>query len=155
MFKSENSQAAGIRSKALVAANSNPAPSAGPGNDKTLIAGSLVHIIELKDPAYDIATYGWFVQDLPRRIGSSKPLDAAIAAFVAGFSTLQDKTKSKVDALDRYVFALKTLRKSMQSPARGNSADNMCSIYLIAICQVSLISYLFLNIVRLMTRPSL
>ncbi|KAH7150735.1 hypothetical protein DER46DRAFT_689315 [Fusarium sp. MPI-SDFR-AT-0072] len=122
MFKSENLQAAGRRAKALVAANSNPAPSAGLSNKKTLIAGSLIHIIELRDPAYDISTYGWFIQDLPRRVCSRRPLSAAITAF-----------KSKFDALDRYVFALKTLRESVQNPARANSMDNMCSICLIAI----------------------
>jgi hypothetical protein len=155
MFKSENPQAARRGSKALVATNPNPVPAAGPSSDKTLLAANLVYIIELRDPACDISTYGWFVQDLPRRIGSNEPLDAAITAFISGFGTLQDKTKSKVDALDRYGFALKALRKTMQNPAQANPADNMCSIYLIAICQVSLISSLFLNIVRLMTRPSL
>jgi hypothetical protein len=102
------------------------------------MAGSLVHIIELSNPAYDISTYGWFVKDLPRHIGSSKSLDAAIGAFVAGFSTLQNKTTSRVDALHRYGNAIKALRESMQSSSGMNLADRVCSIYLIAICQVIL-----------------
>ncbi|VTO90236.1 unnamed protein product [Fusarium graminearum] len=137
MFKSENPQAVRKGSKALVATNPNSVPAAGPSSGKTLLASNLVHIIELRDPACDISTYGWFIQDLPRRIGSNEPLDAAIAAFVAGFGTLQDKTMSTVDALDRYVFALKALRKSMQNSVQANSVDNICSIYLIAICQES------------------
>jgi hypothetical protein len=96
-----------------------------------------VHILDLNDPAYDISTYGSFVVDLPRLVGSSKSLDAAISAFVAGFNTLRNRTLSKVTALDRYVYALKTLRESMNDASQVNSVDNMCSIYLIAICQVS------------------
>ncbi|KAH6960337.1 hypothetical protein DER45DRAFT_611274 [Fusarium avenaceum] len=135
VFKSENSQASGKRSRALVATITNPQPSAGPRNDKTLIASNLVHIIELSNPAYDISTYGWFVKDLPRHIGSSKSLDAAIGAFVAGFSTLQNNTTSKVHAFHRYGNAVTALRESIRSSAGMNLADRMCSIYLIAICQ--------------------
>ncbi|KAI6764386.1 hypothetical protein HG530_008175 [Fusarium avenaceum] len=135
VFKSENSQASGKRSRALVATITNPQPSAGPRNDKTLIASNLVHIIELSNPAYDISTYGWFVKDLPRHIGSSKSLDAAIGAFVAGFSTLQNNTTSKVDAFHRYGNAVTALRESIHSSVEMNLADRMCSIYLIAICQ--------------------
>ncbi|KAF4332236.1 hypothetical protein FBEOM_13972 [Fusarium beomiforme] len=129
MFKSENSQVFKKHSKL------DPAPSSAPSNDKTLVAGNLVYIIEYANPGYDISTYGWFVKDLPRHIGSSKPLDAAITAFVTGFGPLKDKSISKVDALDKYVFALKALRESMQDPVQAFSADNMCSIYLISICQ--------------------
>lgn len=116
-------------------------PSSALSNDKTLVAGNLVHILEFDNPGYDISTYGWFVKDLPRHVGSSKPLDAAITAFVTGFGPLKDRSVSKVDALDKYVFALKALRESMQDPAQAFSADNMCSIYLISICQVSPLLY--------------
>lgn len=98
-----------------------------------------MHILEYDNPGYDISTYGWFVKDLPRHVGSSKPLDAAITAFVAGFGPLKDRSASKVDALDKYVFALRVLRESMQDPKQAFSAANMCSIYLISICQVCLL----------------
>jgi hypothetical protein len=131
VFKSENSQAAKKHIKTVAG------PSSALSNDKTLVAGNLVHILEFDNPGYDVSTYGWFVKDLPRHIGSSKPLDAAITAFVTGFGSLKDKRLPKVEALDKYVFALKSLRESMQDPAQAFSADNMCSIYLISICQVS------------------
>ncbi|KAF4969174.1 hypothetical protein FSARC_3550 [Fusarium sarcochroum] len=134
MFKSENSQAAGKRSRALVPVNASSPPSSGPSNEQSSMTGELVHIIELQDTGYDISTYGWFVKDLPRHIGSSPPLDAAIKAFVASFNTLHNKA-SEVNALDRYVYALKALRESMQDPAQATSSNNMCSIYLISICQ--------------------
>ncbi|KAJ9427949.1 hypothetical protein FOXG_01342 [Fusarium oxysporum f. sp. lycopersici 4287] len=129
VFKSENTQAAKKHTKTVAG------PSSALSNDKTLVAGNLVHILEFDNPGYDISTYGWFVKDLPRHVGSSKPLDAAITAFVTGFGPLKDRSVSKVDALDKYVFALKALRESMQDPAQAFSADNMCSIYLISICQ--------------------
>ncbi|KAF5542990.1 hypothetical protein FMEXI_7226 [Fusarium mexicanum] len=129
VFKSENNQAAKKHSKAVAG------PSSALSNDKTLVAGSLVHILEFDNPGYDISTYGWFVKDLPRHVGSSKPLDAAIAAFVTGFAPLKDRSVSKVEALDKYVFALRGLREAMQDPEKAFSADNMCSIYLISICQ--------------------
>ncbi|KAI7759369.1 hypothetical protein LZL87_008746 [Fusarium oxysporum] len=129
VFKSENTQAAKKHTKAVAG------PSSALSNDKTLVAGNLVHILEFDHPGYDISTYGWFVKDLPRHVGSSKPLDAAITAFVTGFGLLKDRSVSKVDALDKYVFALKALRESMQDPAQAFSADNMCSIYLVSICQ--------------------
>ncbi|KAF5628915.1 hypothetical protein F52700_8008 [Fusarium sp. NRRL 52700] len=129
VFKCENTQAARKHIKAVAG------PSSALSNDKTLVAGKLVHILEFDDPGYDISTYGWFVKDLPRHVGSSKPLDAAISAFVTGFSPLKDRSVSKVDALDKYVFALRALREAMQDPEQAFSADNMCSIYLISICQ--------------------
>ncbi|KAG4272996.1 hypothetical protein FPRO04_10076 [Fusarium proliferatum] len=129
LFKSENTQAAKKHIKAVAG------PSSALSNDKTLVAGNLVHILEYDNPGYDISTYGWFVKDLPRHVGSSKPLDAAITAFVAGFGPLKDRSASKVDALDKYVFALRVLRESMQDPKQAFSAANMCSIYLISICQ--------------------
>jgi hypothetical protein len=138
VFKSENQQAAKNVSQTVVARKNNPAPAPVLSNEKTLMSGNLVHILNLDDPAYDISTFGLFVVDLPRHVGSSKSLDAAIGAFVAGFGTLQNKTMSKVFALDRYVYAIKTLRETMNNPVLANTKDNMCSIYLIAICQVSI-----------------
>ncbi|UZP32320.1 hypothetical protein NXS19_000136 [Fusarium pseudograminearum] len=111
VFKSENLQAAKKSSKTVAVTRRNPAPASVPSNEKTLISGNLVHILNLDDPAFDISTFGCFVVDLPRHVGSSKSLDAAISAFIAGFGTLQNRTLSKVDALGQYVFALKTLRE--------------------------------------------
>ncbi|KAH7196413.1 uncharacterized protein B0J16DRAFT_408146 [Fusarium flagelliforme] len=113
----------------------NTAPAAALSNERTLITGNLVHILNLNDPAYEISTYGSFVVDLPRHVGSSKALDAAISAFVEGFGTMRNKTAPKVKALDRYVDALGTLREAISEPKQANSLDNMCAIYLIAICQ--------------------
>jgi hypothetical protein len=136
VFKSENLQAAKkTTSQVAVATRTNPTPVPVLSNEKTLISGKLVHILNLDDPAYDISTFGSFVMDLPRHVGSNKSLDAAINAFIAGFGTLQNRTLSKVAALDRYVYALKTLRETMNDPMQANTTDNMCSIYLIAICQ--------------------
>ncbi|KAF5984638.1 hypothetical protein FCOIX_2527 [Fusarium coicis] len=129
VFKSENTQAAKKHTKTVAT------PSSALSNEKTLVAGNLVHILEFDNPGYDISTYGWFVKDLPRHVGLSKPLDAAITAFVTGFAPLKDRSTSKVDALDKYVFALRALREAMQDPGKAFSADNMCSIYLISICQ--------------------
>ncbi|WXC54165.1 hypothetical protein SNK03_000170 [Fusarium graminearum] len=135
VFKSENLQAAKKSSKAVIVTKTNPTPAPVLSNERTLISGNLVHILNLDDPAFDISTFGSFVVDLPRHVGSSKSLDAAISAFIAGFGTLQNRTLSKVNALDRYVFALKTLRETMNDPIQANTKDNMCAIYLVAICQ--------------------
>ncbi|CEI63698.1 hypothetical protein FVEN_g6819 [Fusarium venenatum] len=135
VFKSENQQAAKKVSQAVVITRTNPTPAPVLSNEKTLISGKLVHILNLDDPAYDISTFGLFVVDLPRYVGSSKSLDAAISAFVAGFGTLKNKTMSKIFALDRYVYAIKMLRETMNDPVLANTKDSMCSIYLIAICQ--------------------
>lgn len=137
VFKSENLQAAKKSSKAVIVTKTNPTPAPVLSNERTLISGNLVHILNLDEPAFDISTFGSFVVDLPRHVGSSKSLDAAISAFIAGFGTLQNRTLSKVNALDRYVFALKTLRETMNDPIQANTKDNMCAIYLVAICQVS------------------
>ncbi|KAF5024066.1 hypothetical protein F66182_3862 [Fusarium sp. NRRL 66182] len=131
MFKSENSQAAGSRRpRALVHSSSSSASSwlaRSPSNERDSMASALVQIIELQDPRYDISTYGWFVKDLPRHIGSSPPLDAAITAFVAGFNTLHNQA-GKVHALGRYVHALTSLRQALQDPksisAKGFEADD-------------------------------
>ncbi|OBS26158.1 hypothetical protein FPOA_00101 [Fusarium poae] len=129
VFKSENQQAAKNASQAVVARKNNPAPAPVLSNEKTLISGNLVHILNLDDPAYDISIFGSFVVDLPRYVGSSKSLDAAIGAFVAGFDTLQNKTMSKVFALDRYVSAIKTERNDERPGTSQHEGQYVLDIF--------------------------
>jgi len=65
---------------------------------------------------------------------------------------MRNRTAPKVKALDRYVDALSTLREAISDPKQANSLDNMCAIYLIAICQVGLLEAVIRSCVDMMAR---
>ncbi|KAJ3545340.1 hypothetical protein NM208_g2548 [Fusarium decemcellulare] len=90
-------------------------------------------MLELPDAAFNIVSYGAFVADLPRHVGSSKVLDVSIATLIASFNSLRHG-QPRHDALALHVNAVSTLRRSMREAGRANRAcspDVMAAIYII------------------------
>ncbi|KAF4464157.1 hypothetical protein FALBO_9016 [Fusarium albosuccineum] len=113
-------------------------PRPAPSNQETRMAGALVSMLELPDAAFNIVSYGAFVTDLPRHVGSSKVLDVSIATLIASFNSLRHG-QPRHDALALHVNAVSTLRRSMREAGRANRAcspDVMAAIYIIRFSRV-------------------
>jgi hypothetical protein len=109
--------------------------SRSPSNEMTWIAGAFTSTLEIKDPRYDIACYGIFLKDIPKRLGKSKALDASVEALTAAFPSLYTRHATP-HALTKYGYALKVLRTSLADPEKAQTMDTLCAIYLTMICQV-------------------
>ena len=76
------------------------------------------------------------MKDIPRRLGSNEALDAAVGAVTKAYTSYPSRHES-VEVLAAYTHALQNLRICLQDPNRAQTADTLCAIWLIVICQVS------------------
>jgi hypothetical protein len=106
-----------------------------PSNETSTIASAFIFILEVKDLRYDISCYGPFLKDIPQRLGSNIALDTSVNALISGYSTLHTRRQS-VEALSRYVSALKALRICLNDPSQAWTANTLCAVYLLLIYQV-------------------
>ncbi|KAE8444367.1 hypothetical protein EG329_000567 [Mollisiaceae sp. DMI_Dod_QoI] len=112
-----------------------------PSNETTVLTNALVTKLKaLDDIRYHLSwTYGGFIDDIPRRIGTNEALDAAVAALVSAHSTLASRrvTDGQVSfgSLAKYSYALKTLRLYLNDRSRARKAETLCAVMLLLICQ--------------------
>lgn len=105
-------------------------------NEMSGITSAFVSLLEVADVRYGLECYGPFLRHIPQRLGTNEALDASVSAMTAAFSTVHAHDTS-AEALSKYVHALRTLRISLSDPAKRQTSDTLCAIYLIVICQVS------------------
>ncbi|KAL4922785.1 hypothetical protein BDW62DRAFT_196788 [Aspergillus aurantiobrunneus] len=118
---------------ASAASNSKRASRANP-NPKAPARADFIEVLEVTDIRYDVTWYGPFLETLPRRIGSSPALDAAIGAVTSAVKGLRTGRNSP-DAMTRYVKGWKALRTCLSDPEQTKSIHTVCAIYLMMICQ--------------------
>lgn len=107
-------------------------------SDTLLALNGFISTLDIKDLRYDLTYYGSFFKDMPRRLGTNDALDASVSALTAAFPSVYAHQQS-TEMLAKYVKALKTLRICLMDPTKAYTANTMCAIYLIGICQVSAI----------------
>ncbi|KAL4789489.1 hypothetical protein BDV19DRAFT_374099 [Aspergillus venezuelensis] len=105
-----------------------------PSSDTIDIAREFIEVLEVTDIRYDVTWYGPFLENLPRRIGSSPALDAAIGAVTSAVKTLRTHQNHQ-DAMGKYVNGWKALRTCLSDPEQTKSIHTVCAIYLMMICQ--------------------
>ncbi|KAL4810815.1 hypothetical protein BDV18DRAFT_155427 [Aspergillus unguis] len=105
-----------------------------PSNETLIIARDFIEVLEVTDIRYDVTWYGPFLESLPRRIGSSTALDAAIGAVTSAVKALRTR-QNYPDAMTRYVRGWKALRTCLSDPEQTKSIHTVCAIYLMMICQ--------------------
>jgi hypothetical protein len=110
-------------------------PSPIPSNEKTLIFSGFMSFLGVTDLRYDFTYYGGFLKDIPRRLGTNDALDASVSALASAFPSLYTQKKTP-EMLERYIFALKTLRITLHDPVKAYTSNTLCAIYLMEICQV-------------------
>lgn len=103
-----------------------------------MMTGALCSALEIKDVRYDLSVYGLFFEDIPRRLGTNSALDASANALTAAFASVHSRRQPR-NVLESYVQALKALRVSLNDPKEVGSANTLCAIYLMMICQVSVV----------------
>ncbi|CAI7564620.1 unnamed protein product [Penicillium crustosum] len=80
-------------------------------------------------------SFGLFLEDIPRRLGSNEALDRAVDAVTtahAGFCTRQPVS---TEALAKYSCALKTLRVYLDNPLQASASSTLCAVMILLVCQ--------------------
>ncbi|KAL6820433.1 hypothetical protein J3E69DRAFT_59443 [Trichoderma sp. SZMC 28015] len=109
-------------------------PSSPPSNAMTLATGAFVSVLEVDDPRYDVTGWTVFLDEIPRRMGTSDLLDASAKTFASTLSAVQSKKPQPVENLSQFGNALQTLRRSLVED-KDQIVDSLCAIYLILLCQ--------------------
>lgn len=89
------------------------------------------------DLRYHLAwSFGLFLQEIPRRIGKNKALDAATAALVSAHSNIVPYKASSAapEALAKYSHGLKTLRDHLSDPLLARTSETLCAVNVLFIC---------------------
>jgi hypothetical protein len=110
-----------------------------PSNEQTLLASALVEKLnESTDSRYCLSwIYGGYLADIPKRLGRSKALDAAVAALVSAHSNYVACQKFvSPEALSRYSHAITTLRLCLDDRTQACTAETLCAVTLLPLCQV-------------------
>ncbi|KAJ5093942.1 hypothetical protein N7456_009803 [Penicillium angulare] len=85
-------------------------------------------------------TFGTFLEDVPRRLGTNEALDRSIEALTAahsGFCGIQ-RTGATIEALTKYSQALRTLRVYLDDRVHSQSSNTLCAVMVLLICQTFL-----------------
>lgn len=99
------------------------------------ITSRFLRCLQVADPRYSLACYGDFLEHVPKRLGTSEALDAAVGALVSAFPYhYTDQLPS--DALLNYTKALKALRLCISRTDKKLEPETLSAIYIIMICQV-------------------
>lgn len=106
-----------------------------PSNETTTLASAFIFTLEVKDLRYDLSCYGAFLNDIPKRLGSNIALDASVNALSSAFPSLYTHQHSS-QTLSKYGNALRALRICLDDPSQAWSANTLCAVYLLLICQV-------------------
>jgi len=82
-------------------------------------------------------TYGDYLNDLPRRLGTNMALDSATEAFL--FAVQRSLNRADVPAqsvLERYGLALTALRTCLDDPVKAREPETLGAILMLMNCQV-------------------
>lgn len=117
-------------------------PRRQPSNDQSRLFSDLVSILNTESVRFGLFCFGTVFYDLPQLLGSNPTLDTSLAALCASFHMMHNnQPSSRAKALQLYGATVGSLRKSLEIPVTGrvNVAQTVCAVYIITICQVSLI----------------
>jgi hypothetical protein len=82
--------------------------------------------------------FGGYLLEVPKRLGVNVALDAAASALVASHLRFNSAIKEpSVEELTKYSYALSQLRSSLDDPVIAASANTLCAVMLLMICQAS------------------
>ncbi|KAJ5577479.1 uncharacterized protein N7459_006443, partial [Penicillium hispanicum] len=122
------------KSRAIVSTRQGPLPRISVQIPSNELAASFISTLQINDIRYCLGYYGSFLRDIPRRLGTSQALDAAVKALVASYPFFHDRDFPP-EALMYHGRSLSVLRESLNDPAEARSANVLCAVYLITICQ--------------------
>jgi hypothetical protein len=94
------------------------------------VANRLISIWEVDDLRYDISAYGEYFRFIPRRLGTSLVLDAAVRAFVCAYPTVHTGQPS-TEALAAYGTAIRLLGRTLRHPTQRHEPSTLMSLHII------------------------
>ncbi|KAJ5843857.1 hypothetical protein EN45_093460 [Penicillium chrysogenum] len=112
-------------------------PRACPGNSMTSLTNSFVGAIKRStDLRYNVWwSFGIFLEDVPRRLGSNEALDRAVDALTTAHASFCTRQPVRAEALAKYSRALKTLRVYLDDPLQASASNTLCAVMILLICQ--------------------
>jgi hypothetical protein len=112
-------------------------PRACPGNHITSLTNSFVGAIKRStDLRYNLWwSFGIFLEEVPRRLGSNEALDRAVDAVTTAHANFCTRQPVSVQALAKYSHALKTLRVHLDDPLQARASNTLCAVMILLICQ--------------------
>ena len=89
---------------------------------------SFINALQVKDASLNLRTIGEFVWEIPRYLGSSEPLDNAIACVLASFDQLA-LDANHAQALNRRLYGrtLQSLRSALVEPGSWRSTGTLAA----------------------------
>lgn len=116
---------------------------ARPSSELTVLTSALINAIRpATNLRFNLAwTYGDIFQDLPKRLGRNKALDASISALVNAHSDFcMRRRELSPQTLRAHGEALSTVRVCLDDPSIACQPETLCAVYVLLICQVSSLS---------------
>lgn len=108
-----------------------------PSNELALMTNAFVSTISVStDLRFNLAWwYGIFLEDIPKRLGINKALDASVMALTETHLDFCSRRPPTPKALLRYSIALRTLRFYLDEPANACTTETLCAVMVLLICQ--------------------
>lgn len=113
-------------------------PSHHPQNDLDLLIHDFTRAIEPRtDIRYNLLwTYGAYMADIPKRLGTNTALDSSVRALTTLHSSYCSRTQIlSPQGLSEYTNALSCLRKCLEDPTVARTAETLCAVSILVICQ--------------------
>ncbi|KAK5657187.1 hypothetical protein OQA88_3245 [Cercophora sp. LCS_1] len=89
------------------------------------------------DARFDLTVYGYFLEEIPSRLGRNLALDAAVQTLTVAFSFLLSRQtgSDRAEVLRSYNDALRCLRDCLNDPMSAHTSETLCAVYLVMVCQ--------------------
>lgn len=115
-------------------------PVPGPSNELTNLTTAFVRTIKRStDLRYNMWwSFGTFLEEVPRRLGSNEALDRAVDAVSTAHGDFCVRREASTDALAKYSQALRMLRVYLDDKVHAQSSSTLCAVMILLICQVFL-----------------
>lgn len=117
-------------------ASSTGNPNWAIGNTNSRVANTLVHLLGSSDPGYNLQSFRLSLfENLPRRLGYSDALDAALTAFTSLLETRQSPVEQlSPSSLQLYFSGLKILQNTLANPTARYQPNTLCAAHIISEC---------------------
>ncbi|KAJ5168779.1 uncharacterized protein N7482_004373 [Penicillium canariense] len=113
---------------------------AKPSNGITLLAAAFTQAIKRStDIRYNLWwSFGLFLEDVPRRLGTNEALDRAVDAVTSAHADFCTRRQGSVQSLTKYSAALRTLRVYLDDRVHAQETDTLAAVMILLICQTML-----------------
>ncbi|KAJ5081657.1 transcriptional regulator family: Fungal Specific TF [Penicillium alfredii] len=115
-------------------------PSTCPSNNLTLLTNAFVGSIKRStDLRYNLWwSFGMFLEEVPRRLGSNEALDRAVDAVTSAHANFCARRTMSVNTLSKYSRALVALRNCLDDSGTAQSSNTLCAVMILLVCQIFL-----------------